>query len=207
MHWDGHNPVPPEMWLLPDWLPFHPGRLWCHCRMVYLPMCYLYGTKFTYAHADTDPTTVTNADMFARGARARRCLTILRYSLDCLSLLRACASCNSFLFFVFPPNPTHILSKHKQKPIPYPPRPPPPTSLSAEPAARAVPKRRRGVGSAALEREPPLGRAPRQLRARPSSHGRHSNAPAAHLGNVRRVVSPHQPRRRVAVRAKTSNAH
>jgi hypothetical protein len=59
MHWDGHNPVPPEMWLLPDWLPFHPGRLWCHCRMVYLPMCYLYGTKFTYAHADSDPTTVT----------------------------------------------------------------------------------------------------------------------------------------------------
>jgi squalene cyclase len=58
MEWDGHNPVPPEMWLLPDWTPFHPGRLWCHCRMVYLPMCYLYGTKFTYQHAESDPLTV-----------------------------------------------------------------------------------------------------------------------------------------------------
>jgi len=30
---EGHNSVPPEMWLLPNWFPFHPGRLWCHCRM------------------------------------------------------------------------------------------------------------------------------------------------------------------------------
>ena len=35
MHWDGHNSVPPEMWLLPNWFPFHPGRMWCHARMVY----------------------------------------------------------------------------------------------------------------------------------------------------------------------------
>eukprot|EP00814_Leptocylindrus_danicus_P003855 CAMPEP_0116009816 /NCGR_PEP_ID=MMETSP0321-20121206/3647_1 /TAXON_ID=163516 /ORGANISM="Leptocylindrus danicus var. danicus, Strain B650" /LENGTH=480 /DNA_ID=CAMNT_0003478829 /DNA_START=35 /DNA_END=1473 /DNA_ORIENTATION=+ len=44
MEWEGHNSVPPEMWLLPNWFPFHPGRLWCHCRMVYLPMGYLYGS-------------------------------------------------------------------------------------------------------------------------------------------------------------------
>jgi hypothetical protein len=25
--------------------PFHPGRFWCHCRMVYLPMSYLYGIR------------------------------------------------------------------------------------------------------------------------------------------------------------------
>jgi squalene/oxidosqualene cyclase-like protein len=43
------------MWLLPRWVPFHPGRLWCHCRMVYLPMCYLYGCKFVYKDAETDP--------------------------------------------------------------------------------------------------------------------------------------------------------
>ena len=55
MEWEGHNCVPPEMWLLPNWFPFHPGRLWCHCRMVYLPMGYLYGHKFTYANANTDP--------------------------------------------------------------------------------------------------------------------------------------------------------
>ncbi|KAL7545340.1 hypothetical protein ACHAWF_008693 [Thalassiosira exigua] len=55
MDWKGHNSVPPEMWLLPNWFPFHPGRLWCHCRMVYLPMGYLYGSRFVYSEAETDP--------------------------------------------------------------------------------------------------------------------------------------------------------
>ncbi|KAJ6331735.1 hypothetical protein OIU76_010171 [Salix suchowensis] len=44
--WSGNNPLPPEMWLLPYLLPVHPGRMWCHCRMVYLPMSYLYGKRF-----------------------------------------------------------------------------------------------------------------------------------------------------------------
>ncbi|WCJ34666.1 Cycloartenol synthase [Euphorbia peplus] len=44
--WSGNNPLPPEMWLLPYILPVHPGRMWCHCRMVYLPMSYLYGKRF-----------------------------------------------------------------------------------------------------------------------------------------------------------------
>ena len=43
--YDGLNPVLPELWLLPYGAPFHPGRLWCHARQVYLPMAYLYGTK------------------------------------------------------------------------------------------------------------------------------------------------------------------
>ncbi|KAF8057901.1 GgCAS1 [Scenedesmus sp. PABB004] len=50
--WDGQNPLSPEMWLLPysaatgvGWL--HPGRFWCHCRMVYLPMSYVYGVRGT----------------------------------------------------------------------------------------------------------------------------------------------------------------
>ena len=55
MEWKGHNVIPPEMWLLPRWTPFHPGRLWCHCRMVYLPMCYLYGHQFVYERAGEDP--------------------------------------------------------------------------------------------------------------------------------------------------------
>ena len=41
----GLNPVPPELWLLPEALPIHPSRLWCHARMVYLPMSYLYGAR------------------------------------------------------------------------------------------------------------------------------------------------------------------
>ncbi|KMT11522.1 hypothetical protein BVRB_5g108410 [Beta vulgaris subsp. vulgaris] len=44
--WTGNNPMPPELWLLPYILPIHPGRMWCHCRMVYLPMSYLYGKRF-----------------------------------------------------------------------------------------------------------------------------------------------------------------
>ncbi|KAB1213041.1 Cycloartenol synthase [Morella rubra] len=44
--WSGNNPLPPEVWLCPYILPCHPGRMWCHCRMVYLPMSYLYGKRF-----------------------------------------------------------------------------------------------------------------------------------------------------------------
>lgn len=44
--WSGCNPVPPETLLLPRASPVHPGNLLCYCRMVYLPMAYLYGKKF-----------------------------------------------------------------------------------------------------------------------------------------------------------------
>ncbi|PIN04945.1 Oxidosqualene-lanosterol cyclase [Handroanthus impetiginosus] len=44
--WVGNNPLPPELWLLPYYLPIHPGRMWCHCRMVYLPMSYIYAKRF-----------------------------------------------------------------------------------------------------------------------------------------------------------------
>ena len=59
--WEGQNPMPPEMWLLPydgrslvGYL--HPGRFWCHCRMVYLPMSYVYGRRGT-----AKPTELTAA--------------------------------------------------------------------------------------------------------------------------------------------------
>jgi squalene/oxidosqualene cyclase-like protein len=44
--WEGLPPIPSEMWNLPRWVPFHPGTWWCHCRMVYLPMCYMYSSRF-----------------------------------------------------------------------------------------------------------------------------------------------------------------
>ncbi|GLB41717.1 putative terpene cyclase mutase family protein [Lyophyllum shimeji] len=50
--WEGNNPVPPEFWLLPDWLPFHPHRWWIHTRTVYVPMSYLYGVKFKMEEND-----------------------------------------------------------------------------------------------------------------------------------------------------------
>ncbi len=43
--WRGVHPVLPELWLLPEALPFHPSRMWCHCRQVYLPVAWLYGKK------------------------------------------------------------------------------------------------------------------------------------------------------------------
>ncbi|KAJ3010899.1 Lanosterol synthase (Oxidosqualene--lanosterol cyclase) [Thoreauomyces humboldtii] len=43
--YEGMNPVPPELWLLPYALPFHPGRWWIHTRMVYLPMSFIYAQR------------------------------------------------------------------------------------------------------------------------------------------------------------------
>ncbi|KAL2484343.1 Amyrin synthase LUP2 [Forsythia ovata] len=44
--WDGCNPLPPEFWLFPSFLPFHPAKMWCYCRTTYMPMSYLYGRKY-----------------------------------------------------------------------------------------------------------------------------------------------------------------
>ena len=49
--WRAVNPVPPELWLLPRWFPLHPGRFWCHARMVYLPVSYLYGRRWRVPEA------------------------------------------------------------------------------------------------------------------------------------------------------------
>jgi len=45
--WEGVNSLFPELWLFPEFLPVHPWRWWCHCRMVYLPMAYCYGQRVT----------------------------------------------------------------------------------------------------------------------------------------------------------------
>jgi lanosterol synthase len=47
--WDIVNPVPPELWLLPDWVPIAPWRWWIHMRQVYLPMSYIWSKKFSYS--------------------------------------------------------------------------------------------------------------------------------------------------------------
>ncbi|KAF8407369.1 hypothetical protein HHK36_006497 [Tetracentron sinense] len=44
--WSGCNPMPPEFWLLPKSSPIHPGKMLCYCRLVYMPMSYLYGKKY-----------------------------------------------------------------------------------------------------------------------------------------------------------------
>jgi len=45
--WDGLMPIPPELWGLPRWFPFHPGNVWVHARLVKLPMSYLYGKRYS----------------------------------------------------------------------------------------------------------------------------------------------------------------
>ncbi|KAH7839666.1 hypothetical protein Vadar_007066 [Vaccinium darrowii] len=44
--WSGCNPLPPEFWLFPSFLPYHPAKMWCYCRTTYMPMSYLYGRKY-----------------------------------------------------------------------------------------------------------------------------------------------------------------
>ncbi len=48
MEWEAVNPVPPELWLLPDWVPIAPWRWWIHMRQVFLPMSYIYSKRFVY---------------------------------------------------------------------------------------------------------------------------------------------------------------
>ncbi len=45
--WDGVQPIVPEVWLLPKSSPAHPSRLYCHMRLIYLGLSYLYGTRFS----------------------------------------------------------------------------------------------------------------------------------------------------------------
>ncbi|KAK6354590.1 Lanosterol synthase (Oxidosqualene--lanosterol cyclase) [Orbilia brochopaga] len=45
--WEGMNPIPPELWLLPDWFPLHPYRWWIHTRAVYLPMSYIWSKRYS----------------------------------------------------------------------------------------------------------------------------------------------------------------
>ncbi len=44
--WDGVNPVLPEVWQLPEWVPAHPSNYYCHTRLIYLGMATLYGETF-----------------------------------------------------------------------------------------------------------------------------------------------------------------
>lgn len=52
VEWDIVNPVPPELWLLPNWVPFHPWRWWVHIRMIYVPMSYLYSKGWKCEETD-----------------------------------------------------------------------------------------------------------------------------------------------------------
>ncbi len=42
----GLNAIPPELFLLPEWLPFHPRRFYSHTRLIYLGLAYISGKRF-----------------------------------------------------------------------------------------------------------------------------------------------------------------
>ncbi|KAF2685400.1 terpene synthase [Lentithecium fluviatile CBS 122367] len=52
LEWDVVNPVPPELWLLPEWVPIAPWRWWCHMRQVFTPMSYVYSRRWSYPLTD-----------------------------------------------------------------------------------------------------------------------------------------------------------
>ncbi|KAI9803922.1 MAG: hypothetical protein M1825_001802 [Sarcosagium campestre] len=62
--WDAVNPVPPELWLLPDWVPIAPWRWWIHIRQVFLPMSYIYSKRFVCP--PTDLTRQLREELYAQ---------------------------------------------------------------------------------------------------------------------------------------------
>lgn len=64
MDWDIVNPVPPELWLLPDWCPIAPWRWWIHIRQVFLPMSYLYSKRWSCE--ETDITRGLKEELFVQ---------------------------------------------------------------------------------------------------------------------------------------------
>ena len=43
--WEGVNPVLPEVWMLPPWVPVHPANYYCHTRSIYLGLAVVYGER------------------------------------------------------------------------------------------------------------------------------------------------------------------
>ncbi len=44
--WKGMNPIVPELWGLPRWIPLHPSNWYCHTRLIYMAMAAIYSYRF-----------------------------------------------------------------------------------------------------------------------------------------------------------------
>ena len=62
--WDIVNPAPPELWLLPDWVPIAPWRWWIHMRQVFLPMSYISSRKWSCE--ETEVTKALKNELFTQ---------------------------------------------------------------------------------------------------------------------------------------------
>lgn len=68
--WDGVQPIVPELWLMPDASPLHPRRLYCHMRLIYLGLSFVYGHRFV---AMTDHTlAAVRTELYPDGYDERR---------------------------------------------------------------------------------------------------------------------------------------
>lgn len=85
--WSGINPIPVELWHLPRWFPFHPGRMWCHARMVYLPMGYIFCKRFTANVSD---------DVLLQSLRRELYFDVVYESIDWDSHRQSCADIDNY---------------------------------------------------------------------------------------------------------------
>ena len=68
--WEGVQPIPPEMWLLPEASPVHPRRLYNHMRLIYLGLSYVYGVRLRAP--DSPRLAAIRNELYPEGyARAR----------------------------------------------------------------------------------------------------------------------------------------
>ena len=63
--WTGSQPIMPELWLLPESAPMHPRRLYCHMRLTYLGLSYLYGCKLVAP--DSPLLSAIRSELYPRG--------------------------------------------------------------------------------------------------------------------------------------------
>ncbi|KAI9825715.1 MAG: Lanosterol synthase (Oxidosqualene--lanosterol cyclase) [Phylliscum demangeonii] len=62
--WEMVNPMPAELWLLPDWVPLAPWRWWVHVRQVFLPMSFIFSKRFV--HPETDLIVQLRQELFTQ---------------------------------------------------------------------------------------------------------------------------------------------
>ena len=77
--YQGLNAIPPELFLLPEWLPFHPSRFYSHTRLIYLGLAYISGKRFV---ADLPKETIAHlrSELYARPYE-QICFSKLRHTL------------------------------------------------------------------------------------------------------------------------------
>ena len=66
--WSGVNPVLPELWGLPEWMPMHPSKYYCHTRNIYMGMACIFASRFSVHH--TTLIRQLRSELYPRGYEA-----------------------------------------------------------------------------------------------------------------------------------------